>query len=127
MCCVSSSANEGIAPLFTKGIQFELDNSSRNDTLWGTNETSSIYIQGPSPEVDAAWDYISAEKGPIITVSRDEAKALGRDPEVIVKAPKSWGMGDDAYPAQIDVFHEIHCLDMLRKEMVSGPRVPFSA
>jgi hypothetical protein len=60
---------------------------------------------------------------------------LGRDPDIIVKAPFDWGFGDDAYPAQVsilnghasscpddsqvDAFHEIHCLNQLRKEMVS--------
>ena len=68
--------------------------------------------------LEAAWDKIAADASPIITISRAEAVALGRDPDVIVKAPHDWGMGDDAYPAQIDVFHEIHCLNMLRKEMV---------
>ena len=97
----------------------KLDASTRNDTLWGTDETTSIYIQDPSPEVDAAWDLISAESSSIVTISRAEALALGRDPEIIVKSPEDWGMGDNAYPAQIDVFHEIHCLDILRKEMVS--------
>jgi hypothetical protein len=53
-------------------------------------------------------------------VNSNEAARLGRDPNVIVKAPEDWGFGKDAYPAQIDVFHEIHCLNMLRKEMVTA-------
>ena len=97
----------------------KLDISTRNDMLWGTDETTSIYIQDPSPEVDAAWDLISAEGSYIVTISRAEALALGRNAEAIVKSPEDREMGEDAYPAQIDVFHEIHCLDMLRKEMAS--------
>ena len=108
------------APLFEKGIQLELDETMKNETIWGSNETTSIYIQDPSPEVDAAWDFISADSSSIISISRAEAEALGRDPEVIVKSPEDWELGDDSYPAQIDVFHEIHCLNMLRKEMVSS-------
>jgi hypothetical protein len=95
-----------------------------NETLWGSNESASIYIKDPSPEVDAAWDHIAADAGPIITISSDEARRLGRDPATIVKAPHDWGFGNDAYPAQIDVFHEIHCLNMLRKEMVSASNKP---
>ena len=34
-----------------------------------------------------------------------------------VKAPISWGHGDDAYLAQIEVFHQIHCLNELRKNI----------
>ena len=108
------------APIFDKAVSLDLDDDSiQNGTLWGSDETTSIYIQDPSPDVDAAWDHIAADSGPIITISSKEAVRLGRDPAVIVKAPENWGFGNDAYPAQIDVFHEIHCLNMLRKEMVS--------
>jgi hypothetical protein len=107
-----------VAPIFDKGVPIELDESMKNHTLWGDDENTSIYIQDPSPEVDAAWNYIAADASPIITISREEAIRLGRDPDVIVKAPEDWGMGNDAYPAQIDAFHEVHCLNMLRKEMV---------
>lgn len=108
------------APIFDKDIPMEISSQHLNETLWGFNETSSIYIQDPSPEVDAAWNRIAADSGPIITINSDEARKLGRDTNAIVKAPEDWGFGNDAYPAQIDVFHEIHCLNMLRKEMVSG-------
>ncbi|KAI4156011.1 MAG: hypothetical protein LQ340_000600 [Diploschistes diacapsis] len=107
------------APIFDKGINFDLNESTMNRTLWAMDESTSIYIQDPSPEVDAAWEYISAYAKPIITIDRAEVTALGRDPDVIVKAPDEWNMGDAAYPAQINVFHDIHCLNMLRKEMVT--------
>jgi hypothetical protein len=102
-----------------------LDESTKNHTLWGDDENTSIYIQDPSPEVDAAWNHIAADSSPIITVNSNQAIRLGRDPNIIVKAPEDWGFGSDAYPAQIDVFHEIHCLNMLRKEMVRF-RVPYN-
>lgn len=108
-----------IAPILDKGIPIDLDESTKNHTLWGDDENTSIYIQDPSPEVDAAWNHIAADASPIITVNSEEAIRLGRDPNVIVKAPAEWGFGNDAYPAQIDAFHEIHCLNMIRKEMVS--------
>lgn len=40
-----------------------------------------------------------------------------KDPSKCVKAPSSWGEGSDAYIAQIEVFHQIHCLNELRKEI----------
>ena len=86
--------------------------------LWGTNESTSIYIQDPGPEVDAAWEHISAYTKPIIPISRDEVLALERNPDAVVQVPRSWNMGDDQYLAQVTVFHEIHCLNMLRKDMV---------
>lgn len=71
----------------------------------------------PSPEVDAAWDSISAEDLQIITVSSSDIVKSGKDPSHSVKAPSSWGFGDDAYIAQVEVFHQIHCLNELRKEL----------
>jgi hypothetical protein len=105
--------------MFEKDFSLDHGETILNSTLWGMDETTSIYIQNPSPEVDAAWDYISSEAGSIITINSEEVRRLGRDPATIVKAPEDWGFGTDAFPAQIDVFHEIHCLNMLRKEMVS--------
>ncbi|CAG8960186.1 hypothetical protein HYFRA_00010665 [Hymenoscyphus fraxineus] len=105
------------SPVLDSGVPIDLDESTKNHTLWGDDENTSIYIQDPSPEVDAAWNLIAADSSAIITVNSEEAVRLGRDPKVIVKAPPEWGFGNDAYPAQVDVFHEIHCLNMLRKEM----------
>lgn len=31
--------------------------------------------------------------------------------------PLSWGHGPDAYFAQVDIFHIVHCLNEVRKEM----------
>ncbi|KAH8651629.1 hypothetical protein BGZ60DRAFT_388247, partial [Tricladium varicosporioides] len=81
------------------------------------NEAISIYTGDPSPEVDAAWNRISAEKFDLTLISRHEVEKLHRDPKIIAKAPEDWGDGSDMYLAQIDVFHQIHCLDELRKQI----------
>lgn len=44
----------------------------------------------------------------------------GKSPHQSVKAPISWERGDEAYIAQVDVFHQIHCLNELRKEIHFG-------
>ena len=80
-------------------------------------DNSTIWRQPPSPEVDEAWDYISTEGFEIITVSETDVVNSGKDPTISLKAPSSWGAGDDAYIAQVEVFHQIHCLNELRKEM----------
>lgn len=71
----------------------------------------------PSPAVDAAWDYISTEGLEIITVSSQAISSSNKDPSRSVRAPESWGQGHDAFVAQVDVFHQIHCLNELRKEI----------
>ncbi|KAK3317706.1 hypothetical protein B0T19DRAFT_469476 [Cercophora scortea] len=80
-------------------------------------DNSSIWRKPPSPEVDKAWDYLATEGLELITVSSDDLRKSGKDPEKCVKAPTSWGEGSDAYIAQIETFHQIHCLNELRKSM----------
>lgn len=80
-------------------------------------ENEIIWRKDPSPEVDAAWDRISTEGFELIVVKESDVIRSGKDPQRAVQAPISWGYGGDAYLAQIDVFHLIHCLNELRKEM----------
>ena len=79
----------------------------------------SIWRMAPSPQVDEAWDYVSAEGFELIMVSSEDILSSGKDPSITIQAPPSWGAGSDAYFAQIDVFHQIHCLNMLRKGIFS--------
>ncbi|OKL58184.1 hypothetical protein UA08_06867 [Talaromyces atroroseus] len=73
-----------------------------------------IYRRPPSPEVDAAWNRLANIK-PIV-ISRSDVIKLGRDPSIAAKWPESFGFGPEAYIGRIDVFHQIHCLDWLRRE-----------
>lgn len=54
----------------------------------------------------------------IITVSSADVVKSGKEPNPSVKAPSSWNLGNDAsYIAQVEVFHQIHCLNMLWKDI----------
>ena len=53
----------------------------------------------------------------MITVTSQDIVLSGKDPSFATMAPLSWGAGDGAYFAQVEVFHQIHCLNELRKEM----------
>lgn len=75
----------------------------------------SIYLQDPSPEVDEAWDALA--KNDFVHVSGTDIIKMGKDPAVCAKLPEEWGYGPDAYAAELDIVHKIHCLDALRKEM----------
>ncbi|KFY02194.1 hypothetical protein O988_02328 [Pseudogymnoascus sp. VKM F-3808] len=92
-------------PLLTKRM---------NGTLLET-EPLSIYRQPPSPEVDAAWNRIQTRNP--IPISLSDLLALGKDPSDTAKFPESFGFGPDAYIGKIDVFHQIHCLNMLRMSL----------
>ncbi|KAM7200790.1 protein of unknown function (DUF3328) domain containing protein [Rhypophila sp. PSN 637] len=74
-----------------------------------------IYRGPPSKEVDDAWEAIS-EVG-VVLISGDEVRKVGKNTSKTVKAPPHWGYGDDAYLAQVDGQHRIHCLNVLRKWM----------
>lgn len=101
------------APVFD-----ELDLGLRDITIQGAlQDNTSIYRLNPSPEVDAAWNRISMEGLEILTVPSSAITRSGKDVSSSVKAPFSWGEGSDSYLAQVEVFHQIHCLNELRKEI----------
>ncbi|OGM45147.1 hypothetical protein ABOM_006678 [Aspergillus bombycis] len=74
------------------------------------------YAHAPSEEADAEWSRISSGVFPIL-ISAEEVRKLGKDPALAVRVPDEFGYGPDAYLAQTEVFHLLHCLDMLRKEI----------
>ena len=84
-----------------------------NGTLLDMDHT--IYRQPPSPEVDAAWERLGSLHAHAIT-SKDIIR-LGKDPSKVAKYPLSMGLGDDAYAAEFDTFHKIHCLNGLRRDI----------
>lgn len=59
---------------------------------------------------------------PPILITAANILALGKDPAIAVKAPTD----NDAYIAGIDVFHHLHCLDKLRRE-IAGKSTPEDA
>ncbi|RAH53763.1 hypothetical protein BO85DRAFT_442082 [Aspergillus piperis CBS 112811] len=100
------------SPVFDS-LEIPLISKKMNATLLEPDPLP-IYRQPPSPEVDAAWNRL-ANINPI-AISRDDVATLGRDPEQAAKWPESFGFGSEAYIGRLDVFHQIHCLDWLRRE-----------
>ncbi|KAF1970898.1 hypothetical protein BU23DRAFT_375051, partial [Bimuria novae-zelandiae CBS 107.79] len=86
-----------------------------NGTFWPTSPPS-LFRTRTGPAADAAWASIGSNIAPIIISSAD-VRALGKDPSVAVKAPPALNLGSDAYIAGMDVFHHLHCLDKLRREI----------
>ncbi|KAE8354940.1 hypothetical protein BDV28DRAFT_146644 [Aspergillus coremiiformis] len=84
-----------------------------NGTLFPKPEIS-IAREEPSAANDAAWH--EYEKVLTHVVSREEIVKLGKDPDRVARFHDDyWGFGDDAYMVQLDVMHQIHCLNLLRK------------
>ncbi|KAJ6782033.1 hypothetical protein PWT90_06096 [Aphanocladium album] len=72
----------------------------------------------PSRDVDAAWEHLS--RNMILGLTRADVERLGKDPSTAVKFSPAWRVpgGDGLYLGVLDVFHQVHCLDMLRRNLV---------
>ncbi|KAJ3500350.1 hypothetical protein NLJ89_g9839 [Agrocybe chaxingu] len=72
----------------------------------GFGEDKSVYQRPPSPEPDAAWEDLY--KFGISRITKEEASHL-------VNYTYHLPGDEDHYVVQLDVFHQLHCLNMLRK------------
>ncbi|KAH8894376.1 hypothetical protein GQ53DRAFT_587025, partial [Thozetella sp. PMI_491] len=102
------------APVYDK-IDISMHEVHFNNTFW-VDAVPSIYQKRPSPEVDMAWGRISDTHG--LRLTEEELIKMGKDPESVWP----WPAGTDGYQGAeptyaglIDVFHQTHCLDMLRR------------
>lgn len=59
------------------------------------------------------WKDLSFEDFQFVNVTAQDIKASGKDPANRVR----WEESVDAYPAQIEFAHKIHCLNQIRKEI----------
>lgn len=89
---------------------------SENATL-PLESLHSKYRGSPSPEVDAAWEHITTTH--LFPLSREEVIKMGKDPDYTVLMPEEFGFGAGMHAGFMDVFHNIHCLDFLRREAYS--------
>ncbi|KAI0833979.1 hypothetical protein F5Y06DRAFT_307310 [Hypoxylon sp. FL0890] len=78
-----------------------------------------IYRLDPSPEVDAAWARIATADG-VYPMSASDVVRAGKDPDLAVDAPASWGFPPDKTKMMgIEAFHLLHCLNALRKSLIT--------
>lgn len=67
---------------------------------------------GYGPKVDKAWDHIASDVGDQM-ITREELDRLGLDPtSLTIKNPKTGRVG---YRVGMQVFHQLHCLNLLRQ------------
>lgn len=100
------------APVFDK-INIRLHDEKVNGTFWPQNPPS-MFQQRPSPAIDAAWDRIG-NLFPI-PLSASDIKESGKNSDQCFRyPPEVVGGRSDVYQGMLDVFHQIHCLDMFRR------------
>ncbi|KAG2751562.1 hypothetical protein P692DRAFT_20830824 [Suillus brevipes Sb2] len=79
----------------------------------GTFRSNSIYSKGLLQEIDSAWDSVSFDGRRPVRMTLDQLLRTGEKPSpAMVKYPDEYGGG---YMATVEVFHQLHCLDMLRR------------
>ncbi|KAH6662835.1 hypothetical protein B0J14DRAFT_452874, partial [Halenospora varia] len=101
------------SPVFDK-VSIPLIKTKVDSTLLpDPNNPAHIYRGRPGPEVDAAWERI-AHIG-MHALTKKEVELIQKNATEAAKTQPSWGYGPDTYMAEIDVFHQLHCLNSLRK------------
>lgn len=89
-----------------------------NGTLF-TPKEPSIARQPPNDEADAIWNEWELTR--YFPVTAAQIRAMGKDPSTAAKLDdEDWGLGDDAYVAILDVYHQLHCLNTLRRIAYGG-------
>jgi len=93
--------------------QLKKENKHVDGSLFQTDNPSRFRNGlSPSKEVDDAWAQLEWIR--TFPITADDVRGIGKDPELTVKFPPEYGFGDDAYVAQLDLFHQLHCLNLLR-------------
>jgi len=88
-----------------KAVEYQ---SIRFNTTMGL---ASPYV-GKGPEIDKAWEHISVDVGDQM-ISEAELERIGMPKTSLkVKHPKT---GVEGYRVGLEVFHQLHCIDLLRQ------------
>ncbi|KAF7585873.1 hypothetical protein BBP40_009948 [Aspergillus hancockii] len=69
------------------------------------------YRGPPSPEIDEAWDELVYPAGGLVRLSKDQLDRINASEYAAEYTPEMGG----GYIAGIEVFHQLHCVNMLRK------------
>ncbi|KAI1074923.1 hypothetical protein F5B20DRAFT_418565 [Whalleya microplaca] len=100
-------------------LDLEMRPRTIQGTLFPAKEGASIARELPNPAADEIWD--EWELSRFFPLTREDIIKLGKDPFTVPKLEdKYWGLGDDAYVGAFDVYHQIHCLNSLRKNAYRG-------
>ncbi|KAL9481123.1 hypothetical protein ACSS6W_005909 [Trichoderma asperelloides] len=83
-----------------------------------SSDPMAIFAAPPSKEVDDAWSKVS--RNMIFGLTRQDLLRLGKDPATAVKYSPDWNIsnGEERYLGVLDAFHQVHCLNMLRQNLI---------
>jgi hypothetical protein len=101
--------------------RFDLEPTTKriNGSFYPSRDGGSIARQQPNPDDDAIWDEWELTR--VYPVTRAELGKMGVNWTTAAKLEDdTWGLGDDAYAAIFDVYHQVHCLNSLRHIAYGG-------
>ncbi|KAL9630953.1 MAG: hypothetical protein Q9164_006155 [Protoblastenia rupestris] len=108
------------APFFNR-ISIKLSDKQLQIPLFpNASVPGDIYRLPPSKEVDAAWDRISNIG--LHSLSEDDIHHLNKNPATAIHSPEEWWSSEwgSGWMTEIDVFHQIHCLNAMRKALITN-------
>lgn len=87
-----------------ESVEIKTSVKMMNATLF-PGDNPGFARQFPNPEADAIWEKFEHMR--TFPISKEDVRMLGKNPEEVAKFDNEyWGVGDDAYMAQVDVFHQ---------------------
>lgn len=100
-------------------ITLRLQTTQFNGTLLPGPDPSPWRGLPSDPEAEAAWDAFEHIRTMPLTAS--QIRRMGKDPGKVAQFSDSvFHLGPDAYVGALDFFHQIHCLNTLRKAAFLG-------
>ncbi|KAG1863651.1 hypothetical protein F4604DRAFT_1037456 [Suillus subluteus] len=80
----------------------------------GSWDRPSVYRGSPSPDLEAAWNRLTAD-GRTLAITLEQLLKIGEEPApFLVRYPEEYGGN---YMTSVEVLHELHCINMVRKSI----------
>ncbi|KAK8036426.1 Cyclochlorotine biosynthesis protein O [Apiospora marii] len=114
--CVAAYFNYQLRAQLQKAVELpyspanHLIRYERRPFVLGFGDDMTEYEAKPSPELDAKWDDLYSMG--IVAVSQEQASHLEEKTQPLPDDP------DNRYVLGMNVFHDLHCLNMLRKHLL---------
>lgn len=108
----------GYSPIYDR-YSVDLEDVVINGTFFPPKEGGSLIRHQPNPGDDKIWEEWELTR--VYPVTREELTKMGKDYTTVAKLEdRDWGLGDNAYAAIFDVYHQLHCLNSIRKVVYGG-------
>lgn len=100
------------SPVFDR-VDLRVSTQKLNGELWDGGDLP-WYGGLDEEEKEAQWNDLEFIR--MIPVTSADLLKIGKDPAKVAKFEDSyWHMGNDSYVATLDIFHQVHCLNLIRQ------------